>query len=73
MANLHCRSPPGVAFTPRKSAAPTPAPPLSFTHYSLAFWYGAQLVRDDEIEGGDILIALFATMIGFFGIGQGLS
>lgn len=30
-------------------------------------------MRSGEIEGQDILIALFATMIGFFGIGQGLS
>lgn len=32
--------------------------PMEFALYSLGFWYGAKLVRDGDVEVGDILIAL---------------
>ena len=31
--------------------------------YSIAFLYGAQLVRDGEMDGQDIIIVLFTTMV----------
>lgn len=39
----------------------------------MAFWYGGKLVRDGEINAGDILISLFAVMIGFSAVGQSVS
>ena len=35
-----------------------------FGLYALVFWYGASLVRDGEIGGGDIVLVMFSAMIG---------
>ncbi|CAJ0838550.1 14828_t:CDS:10 [Entrophospora sp. SA101] len=41
-----------------------------FGSYSLAFWYGSILIINGEENGGDILNAFFAVMIGAFSIGN---
>ncbi len=51
--------------------SPCLPPPPSL--HSLAFWYGGRLVRNGEIEAGDILISLFAVMIGFSALGQSVT
>ncbi|CAJ0767505.1 3661_t:CDS:10 [Entrophospora sp. SA101] len=41
-----------------------------FGSYGLAFWYGSILIVNGEENGGDILNAFFAVMIGAFSIGN---
>eukprot|EP00048_Salpingoeca_helianthica_P013576 m.203509 g.203509 ORF g.203509 m.203509 type:complete len:1137 (-) comp15520_c2_seq5:241-3651(-) len=41
-----------------------------FLNYALGFWYGATLVRDGEVNAGEIVIVLFSCMIAFMGMGQ---
>jgi hypothetical protein len=36
-----------------------------FLDFTLGLWYGASLVRSGEINTGDILIALFSSMLAF--------
>lgn len=38
--------------------------------YALAFWYGNRLVRDGEIQLGDIMIAMFGALFGVMGFSQ---
>eukprot|EP00041_Stephanoeca_diplocostata_P031223 m.968231 g.968231 ORF g.968231 m.968231 type:complete len:1382 (+) comp23916_c0_seq1:200-4345(+) len=39
-----------------------------FLLYALGFYYGNQLVREGNIEAGDILIALYCTLVGVMGL-----
>ncbi|ORZ35134.1 P-loop containing nucleoside triphosphate hydrolase protein [Catenaria anguillulae PL171] len=41
-----------------------------FSTYALAFWYGATLVKVDEINGGTVITVFFAVMIGAFSLGN---
>ena len=38
--------------------------------YGLAFWYGGMQVRKGNMTGGDVMIVLFAVLIGGFEMGQ---
>ena len=40
---------------------------------SLLFWYGVQLVSDGEISFLELMIAMFALLMGAFGIGSAMS
>lgn len=41
-----------------------------FSMYGLAFWYGSTLIKQGEIEVGDLLTAFFAVLTGAFSLGQ---
>jgi len=41
-----------------------------FAVYALGFWYGGQLIKDNEMQIGDVLTVFFSIMIGAMGIGQ---
>ncbi|XP_065051580.1 ATP-dependent translocase ABCB1-like isoform X2 [Rhopilema esculentum] len=41
-----------------------------FSCYALAFWYGSQLIADNELNGGDVLVVFFCVMVGGAQIGQ---
>jgi len=43
---------------------------IMFGSYALAFWYGAKLIIDDEMTGGDLLIVFFSVMFGAMQLGQ---
>lgn len=43
---------------------------LIFCAYSLCFWFGAKLIRDDEIGTKNLFIAFFSTLMGAMGLGQ---
>ncbi len=43
---------------------------ILFFTYSLAFWYGAKLVNDQRMSGGDVLNVFFAIIIGAFSLGN---
>ncbi|KAF9151478.1 Multidrug resistance protein 1 [Linnemannia schmuckeri] len=43
---------------------------IMFLSYSLAFYYGSSLVKKQEMEPGNVLTVLFATIIGAFSIGN---
>eukprot|EP00038_Savillea_parva_P019811 m.28999 g.28999 ORF g.28999 m.28999 type:complete len:1394 (-) comp4565_c0_seq1:3501-7682(-) len=42
--------------------------PMEFFLYALGFWYGARLIREGEVEVGDILIAMYCTLTGVMGL-----
>ncbi|CAB4029928.1 multidrug resistance 1-like, partial [Paramuricea clavata] len=44
---------------------------IMFCSYALAFWYGAKLVIDKEMTGGNLLIVFFTVMVGSILAGQG--
>ncbi|KAJ3036334.1 Multidrug resistance protein 1 [Rhizophlyctis rosea] len=37
---------------------------VMFLTYGLAFWYGAKLVRDDIMQGGNVMVVFFAMLMG---------
>lgn len=41
-----------------------------FASYSLTFWYGSRLVRDEGLTGGSIVTVFFGVIIGAMAIGQ---
>ncbi|EPZ35336.1 ABC transporter domain-containing protein [Rozella allomycis CSF55] len=41
-----------------------------FSTYSLAFWYGSQLIEKGEYDGGKFITVFFAFMMGAFSIGN---
>lgn len=41
-----------------------------FLHPSLAFWYGAKLIREGDISITDLFVAFFSVMIGAMSLGQ---
>eukprot|EP01101_Sappina_pedata_P007178 TRINITY_DN374_c0_g1_i1.p1 TRINITY_DN374_c0_g1~~TRINITY_DN374_c0_g1_i1.p1 ORF type:complete len:1278 (+),score=466.09 TRINITY_DN374_c0_g1_i1:299-3835(+) len=41
-----------------------------FCSYALAFWYGARLVLNDGMPGGDVLSIFFSVMSGSMSLGQ---
>ncbi|XP_074620270.1 ATP-dependent translocase ABCB1-like [Acropora palmata] len=43
---------------------------IMFGSYSLAFWYGAKLIIDNELNGGDLLIVFFSVLVGAMQLGQ---
>lgn len=43
---------------------------IMFGSYALAFWYGAKLIIDGEMNGGDLLIVFFSVMFGAMQLGQ---
>lgn len=43
---------------------------IMFGSYSLAFWYGAKLIIDNEMNGGDLLIVFFSVLVGAMQLGQ---
>ncbi|KAJ7379512.1 ABC transporter B member 11 [Desmophyllum pertusum] len=43
---------------------------VMFGSYALAFWYGAKLIIDGEMNGGDLLIVFFSVMFGAMQLGQ---
>ncbi|XP_068702225.1 ATP-dependent translocase ABCB1-like [Montipora foliosa] len=43
---------------------------IMFGSYALAFWYGAKLIIDGEMNGGDLLIVFFSVLIGAMQLGQ---
>ncbi|KAK9760997.1 hypothetical protein K7432_014454 [Basidiobolus ranarum] len=43
---------------------------VMFCAYSLAFWYGGKLVKEGEMQPGNVLTVLFGTIIGAFSIGN---
>ncbi|CAB3983659.1 Multidrug resistance 1 [Paramuricea clavata] len=43
---------------------------IMFCSYALAFWYGGELVIDNEMTGGDLLIVFFGVMFGSILAGQ---
>eukprot|EP00039_Didymoeca_costata_P017998 m.331688 g.331688 ORF g.331688 m.331688 type:complete len:1276 (+) comp16781_c0_seq1:288-4115(+) len=38
--------------------------------YALVFWYGSHLVRQNELESGDMMTVIFCVLLAFFGLGQ---
>eukprot|EP00050_Salpingoeca_kvevrii_P021441 m.110711 g.110711 ORF g.110711 m.110711 type:complete len:1270 (+) comp9345_c0_seq1:206-4015(+) len=44
-----------------------------FLLFALCYWYGGSLVRDDGLDGGDILIVMFSALMGLIGAGQAAS
>lgn len=46
---------------------------VQFGIYALLFWYGAILMRKDNLSFENLLIAIFALMLGALGLGQALS
>lgn len=42
---------------------------VMFASYAVGFWYGAQLVAEGDLAGGDLLIVFFSVMFGGFQIG----
>ncbi|KAL9972823.1 hypothetical protein ACROYT_G019202 [Oculina patagonica] len=43
---------------------------IMFGSYALAFWYGAKLIIEGEMNGGDLLIVFFSVMFGAMQLGQ---
>ncbi|KAL6069058.1 ABC transporter B family member 15 [Balamuthia mandrillaris] len=41
-----------------------------FATYALGFWYGGNLVADDEMDPGDLLTVFFSIVIGSMGLGE---
>jgi ATP-binding cassette subfamily B (MDR/TAP) protein 1 len=44
-----------------------------FLCYALLFWYGAQLIVNNEINFEQLMIAMLALMLGALGLGQALN
>ena len=43
---------------------------IMFCTYGLAFWYGSELLRDGEIDPGDITTVFFSVIMGAMALGQ---
>lgn len=43
---------------------------IIYLGYSLAFWYGSQLLQTGDITSGDITTVFFSILIGAFALGQ---
>ncbi|CAI8010328.1 ATP-dependent translocase ABCB1 [Geodia barretti] len=43
---------------------------LLFAMYSVAFWFGAYLISEDQLTAGKIFTVFFAILIGAFSLGQ---
>ncbi|XP_073253010.1 ATP-dependent translocase ABCB1-like isoform X3 [Porites lutea] len=43
---------------------------IIYGSYALAFWYGAKLIINQEMNGGDVLIVFFSVVIGAMQLGQ---
>jgi ABC-type multidrug transport system fused ATPase/permease subunit len=42
---------------------------IIFASYGLAFWYGATLIRNGQMNGGEVLSVFFALIIGAVSLG----
>lgn len=43
---------------------------IIFCSYALAFWYGGKLIRENEMDIGNVLTVFFAVVIGAFALGN---
>ncbi|CAM0871626.1 unnamed protein product [Alopecurus aequalis] len=70
---LHKSSPIGIKMGFAKGAGMGMIYLVTYSQWALALWYGAKLVAQNEIKGGDAIACFFGVMVGGRGLALSLS
>uniref|UniRef100_A0ACD5WT34 Uncharacterized protein n=1 Tax=Avena sativa TaxID=4498 RepID=A0ACD5WT34_AVESA len=70
---LHKSSPIGIKMGFAKGAGMGMIYLVTYSQWALALWYGAKLVAQGEIKGGDAIACFFGVMVGGRGLALSLS